>query len=138
MQRLATVRLPATRDNLQPLMETVARCAEGQGADAKQLGHIELALEEALVNVVSYACPDGTGEMAVRCAVDEKKRFVIEVRDTGAPFDPLEKTDPDVTAALDDREIGGLGIFFMKQLMDEIAYARQNDENVLTLTKDLS
>jgi len=138
MQFLARVRLPATRDNLSTMMETVTQCAEAQGADAKQLGHIELALEEALVNVVSYACPDGTGKMEVRCSRDEQKRFVIEILDSGPPFDPLSKEDPDVTAAMGDREIGGLGIFFMKQLMDSIEYARQNDKNILRLTKDLS
>ncbi|WP_300669660.1 ATP-binding protein [Desulfoluna sp.] len=138
MQFLARIRRPATHAHLAAMMETVVRCAEDQGADAKAQGHIELALEEALVNIVSYACPDGTGEMEVRCSLDKKKGFVIEILDSGPPFDPLSQGDPDTAADLEDRDIGGLGIFFMKQFMDRVEYFRKNDENILKLTKTLS
>jgi anti-sigma regulatory factor (Ser/Thr protein kinase) len=57
--------------------------------------------------------------------------------DKGIPFDPLQKPDPDITLSAEDREIGGLGIFITKQTMDTLAYARENGENILTMTKTL-
>ncbi|HSB04077.1 MAG TPA: ATP-binding protein, partial [Thermodesulfobacteriota bacterium] len=60
-------------------------------------------------------------------------RFVIEIIDRGVPFDVTAIPDPDVTAGIPERETGGLGIFFMKKVMDDVRYRRENDRNLLTL-----
>ena len=66
------------------------------------------------------------------CQID-RGRFIIEIIDSGIPFDVTATPDPDVTAGIQEREPGGLGIFFMKKMMDEVRYRRENDRNILTL-----
>ena len=63
--------------------------------------------------------------------------MAVTFRDRGVPYNPLEKEDPDVTALAAERKLGGLGIFLTKQLMDEVRYAYEDGQNVLTLTKKL-
>jgi sigma-B regulation protein RsbU (phosphoserine phosphatase) len=98
---------------------------------------LNLALEEAVVNVMNYAYPKGTvGTVTIDAeASDERLKFVIT--DQGAPFDPTAKEDADITLSVEDRPIGGLGIFLVRQLMDSINYERVNGCNVLTLRKKL-
>lgn len=137
MAFLTSIRLPAKLDSLGKIMETITGSAGQHGADINKTSHIELALEEALVNVFSYAYPAGTGEVEVRCSLKEKNKFIMEIIDSGPPFNPLSEDEPDLTANIDERKIGGLGIFFIKQLMDHIEYTRENDCNILTITKYL-
>ena len=97
-----------------------------------------VAIEEVFVNVAHYAYPESVGEMTLGIGFDEKSRTVMfRVTDKGIPFDPLKKQDPDITLSAEEREIGGLGIFIAKKTMDSIAYAYENDENVLTMIKKI-
>ncbi len=127
--------LPAKIENLDQMMEFIATAAVKQGFVAEQVNKIKLAAEEALVNVIRYAYvnkPDGG--MEISC--DNKDTCLeIEISDHGVAFDPLSLPDPDICAPLEDRRIGGLGIFMMKKIMDEVRYRRENDENVLTMVK---
>ena len=99
---------------------------------------INLALEEAVVNVMNYAYPEGeVGEIRLEAfAENGGLRFVIA--DKGCPFDPTASEEPDVTAGIDDRAIGGLGIFLVRHIMDNIHYERVGGQNVLTLWKKLN
>ena len=97
---------------------------------------IRLSIEEAVENVVRYAYEGGMGWIEVGTALDpEGVMLTIELKDAGVPFNPLEKADPDVTLSAEDREIGGLGIFLCKQLMDHIDYRYENGCNILTMSK---
>lgn len=96
---------------------------------------VQLAVEEAVVNVMDYAYPAGTrGELTVEVqADDEQLQFII--RDTGIPFDPTTTPEIDTTLSAKDRPIGGLGIHLVRQIMDDVQYRRIGEFNVLTLIK---
>ena len=98
---------------------------------------LNLALEEAVVNVMEYAYPEGQkGNVEIEVTADQEwMTFVI--MDTGIAFDPTMKEDADTTLSAEERPIGGLGIFLVRQLMDVIDYKRQDNKNVLTLQKKL-
>lgn len=99
---------------------------------------LRLSIEEAVVNVVQYAYEGGIGWLEAGTSLDEDKLILsIELRDAGTPFNPLEKEDPDVTLDADQRQIGGLGIFLCKKMMDSISYRYENGNNVLTMTKKI-
>lgn len=104
--------------------------------ETKEFYHIELASEEALVNVIKYAYPESEGEIEISCNVLGPKELEVEIRDWGIPFDPTSQVGQvDTQASLEDREIGGLGVYFIFQLMDEVTYTRHDDTNVLKMRK---
>ena len=97
---------------------------------------LRLAVEEAVVNVMEYAYPAGsTGEINIKVTSDgHRLRFVIT--DTGIPFNPTEAASADTTLSAEERPVGGLGIFLVRQMMDSINYERIGGKNVLKLRKD--
>ncbi len=105
------------------------------GLNPKVTQELELACEEILANIVSYAyLDDREHEIKVRLSA-QAGELRVEVEDDGHPFNPLEAPDPDLTTDLEDRKIGGLGIHFVRKLMDGLEYQRQGDRNLLTLRK---
>jgi serine/threonine-protein kinase RsbW len=99
--------------------------------------HIDIVLDELLVNTISYGYPDGrAGTIRLSMRVDDD--VVIEIEDDGDAFDPLSAPPPDLEAALEDRQVGGLGVHFVRTMMDSVAYQRIGGHNRLTLTKQLS
>lgn len=131
MERLV---LPARLDNLERMFTFIRAAASKQGFDPSLVNKIQLASEEALVNVISYAYPAGGGTLEIVCD-NLPDRLQITVIDSGKAFDPLALPDPDINAPMEKRRIGGLGIYLMKQIMDEVSYARENERNVLTMVK---
>lgn len=131
------ITLPAVMDSLHPLLAFALDRARAAGMPGDGLNGLELAAEEALVNVMSYAYPDGSGQVTVACAA-HNGHFRMDIVDQGLPFDPTAGPPPDLAAGIEDRGIGGLGMFFMKKFMDQVAYRRDGEENVLTLTKALT
>lgn len=100
----------------------------------KEITLINTALEEIFVNVAKYAYDDA-GFVEVTLSNDKSSvKFVF--RDSGKPFNPLDRQDPNITASSDEREIGGLGIYMVKQIMDSVSYEYVNNQNVLTLVKN--
>ena len=99
---------------------------------------IRLSIEEAVDNVVRYAYDGGIGWLEVGTRIDNDAPILtIELRDAGTPFNPLDRDDPDITLSAEDRQIGGLGIFLCKKLMDSISYRYENGNNILTMTKKI-
>ena len=132
MKVLLSLRLPAKLENLKRFKESVAGCARAQGFDQKRIYEIELAVEETLVNIFNYAYPETPGDIEINCKL-ENGRFIIEIIDSGIPFDMTSLTDPDLTADVEERKIGGLGIFLVKKMVDEVRYRREKDRNILNL-----
>ena len=100
---------------------------------------IRLSVEEAVENVVRYAYEGGVGWIEVGTGLDpEGVMLTILLKDAGVPFNPLDKPDPDVTLSAEERQIGGLGIFLCKKLMDHIEYKYEDGCNVLTMTKKIA
>ena len=97
---------------------------------------LHLSIEEAVENVVRYAYEGGIGWLEVGTSLDHDSLVLtVELRDAGVPFNPLEAPDPDVTLPANEREIGGLGIYLCKKMMDDIRYRYEDGNNVLTMTK---
>ena len=131
----ATIILPAKLDSLYESMNFVSSCAREQGFSEERINEIELALEEVLVNIFNYAYKESSieGNVEITCRLGDAESLVIEIADSGLPFDILAVREPDVTAEIDERPIGGLGVFFVKRLMDDVKYRREAERNILTL-----
>ena len=103
--------------------------------DGRLKAGLNLALEEAVTNVMMYAYPAGETGLIEISAGREGERIVFTVVDSGVPFDPTSVPDADTSLGVSERPIGGLGIFLVRKLMDEIRYERAGAKNVLTLVK---
>ena len=89
-----------------------------------------------LVNIINYGYPNGHGQITIECCLSGKLDLEIVIKDEGIPFDPFKaETACDCSAGLEDRSVGGYGIFFILHLMDEVIYKREENVNVLTLKK---
>ena len=105
-----------------------------QGCPMKAAMQLTVALEEIFINVAHYAYPNPPGELEL--GLDFKDGVVsMQFIDSGTPFDPLAKPDPDVTLGAEERGIGGLGIFMVKKSMDDVTYEFKDGKNILTLLK---
>ena len=122
------------RNDIQQI-PTLAEWIEMIGLPQELNMPINLALEEAVSNVMLYAYPGKSGQVLVEC--DKSDKLVFTISDSGVPFDPTQQEDPDVTQSAEERPIGGLGIFLVRQIMDDIRYERKDDKNILTLIKKL-
>ena len=128
----------ATKDALPEVMAFTEECLESFDCPMKSSMTICVAVEEIFVNIASYAYPDGDGNASLSFGFDENERLMtLVIKDSGTPFNPLEKAEPDITLSADDREIGGLGIFITKKTMDTVSYTYENGNNILTMTKKL-
>lgn len=108
----------------------------GTGFDESTIRKVELASEEALVNVIRHAYKGKKGEIDITITSVPKSHMEIVIVDQGPPFNPLKiETIVNPLAPLEERNEGGLGILFMKQYMDEIRYERNKERNILTLIK---
>jgi anti-sigma regulatory factor (Ser/Thr protein kinase) len=122
----------ATLEQLARVTEFVEEWADRFDLAAKKKLGALIAVEEAFVNICSYAYPEGAGEVELACTA-EGEALVLEIADAGRPFDVLSLPDPDTTSGIMDREIGGLGVHFIRKLTDEVSYRRENGRNILRM-----
>ncbi len=111
------------------------KLSEKWEAVAKHSFNINLALEEAVTNVINYAFEDDNEHLIKLDFSLKNRELKITITDDGIEFNPLLKEDPNTELSLEERKIGGLGIFFVKKIMDNIDYERINNKNILTLIK---
>lgn len=123
-------------ESLRPLLAFVRSSAMQQGLGQERLQEIDLVMEEILVNIFHYAYPDRPGDVEVSCRLADDGRLLVEVADQGVPFNMLSREDPDLKAGIEERSIGGLGVFFVKQFVRDIRYHREEGRNILTLPID--
>lgn len=111
---------------------------EENAMDMEMSMNINLAVEEAVVNVMNYAYPEGTvGEVRIDASVTDGLLTII-ISDSGTPFDPTGKEDPDINLPAEERAIGGLGILLVRQFMDTVTYQHTDGKNILILVKKLN
>ena len=122
----------ATLEHLALATEFIEECADRFDLAAKKKFGAQVAVEEAFVNICSYAYPEGSGDIELACGADGDA-FVLEIADKGAPFDVLSLPEPDTTLDIMDREIGGLGVHFIRKLSDRVSYRRENGQNILRM-----
>ncbi len=126
--------LPAKLTNLERMFAFIRQAAVRQCFTEEQQDKIQLACEEMLVNVINYAYPGKEGDLEITL---ENKEGCLEIGiiDSGIPFDPLAHAAPNILAPMEERKIGGLGIFIMRKIMDQVHYRREGEHNVLTMVK---
>ena len=138
MPEVFELRIPAVVEKLPELLAFIEQQLEEVGCPLKTQMEIAVAAEEVFVNIASYAYAPGTGIATVCIEIDDDPPVAtIAFSDSGVPFDPLKKADPDVTLPAEEREIGGLGIFMTRKFMDDVTYTYRDGQNILTLKKNL-
>ena len=119
------------------LNEFIDGVCEEAGIDMATTMSLNLALEEAVVNVMSYAYPQGTEGLVDIDVVSGNGHIYFIISDSGQPFDPTDKGEVDTTLSAEERPIGGLGIHLIRQIMDDVVYEYRDGKNILTLKKHI-
>ena len=119
------------------LADFVETIAEEKNLDQGTAMSLNLALEEAVTNVIQYAYPEGSDGLVDVEAVLREGQLEFIISDSGKPFDPTAKPEVDITAGVEERPIGGLGIHLVKHIMDSVSYRREEGKNVLTMIKKI-
>ncbi len=149
------LKIPAVIDNLAEVLKTVDAQLDAEGCPLKIKLQIDIAVEELFVNIANYAYKPDTGDADIlietmdSCPIPEDaqkdmsesekkgKWLRVTLSDSGTPFNPLSKEDPDVTLPAQERRIGGLGIFMVKKSMDYMYYEFKDDKNNISICKKL-
>lgn len=132
------ITLEAKTENLDKVLAEVDSVLEENDCPLKLQMQIDVAVEEIFVNIANYAYTPEIGEATLRMeVVGDPKKFVITFMDRGIPYNPLGKEDPDVTLSVEERKIGGLGIYMVKKSMDQLYYSHTDGMNVFSMEKHL-
>lgn len=124
-------------ESLSIISDFVAKVLKEIGADEGTVFGVQMAVDEACTNIIQYAYREQKGIITLVCELVDDE-FVVTIRDKGEPFDPSRVPPPDLKADLDKRKIGGLGIHFMRKMMDEVSYNLDAEKgNELTMRKKL-
>jgi len=130
-----TLSLKAGIENLPVFLGFLTHFLTERSFSLKRRKEIEIAAEEALVNIIRYAYQlDKPGDLELSFHDKTDKRLEIEFRDRGTPFDPTSMTEPDTELSISERKIGGLGILLIRRMVDGLTYRRQGDQNILTFS----
>lgn len=130
--------IAATVENIETVTDFVNEQLEALDCPMKAMMQIDIAIDELFGNIAHYAYNPEVGSATVRVEVaEEPLSVIITFIDNGVPFDPLATEDPDVTLSVEERGVGGLGVYMVKKSMDEITYTYKNGQNILTIKKHL-
>ena len=130
------ITVDALLENLQEVIDFATEKLEARECPMKASMQLELVIEEIFVNIASYAYHPEIGPATFCMEFEENPvAVVITFIDGGKPYNPLEKKDPDTTLDIDERDVGGLGIFLVKKNVDEIAYEYADEKNILRMKK---
>ena len=129
--KLAEARL----ETLPEVLAFIDGILEEMECSMKAQMQIDVVVEELYVNVAHYAYAPGTGPLTIQAEAGADRELTITFIDEGVPYDPLARPDPDITLSIEERPVGGLGIFMVKNTMDDMTYRREDDRNVLTIRK---
>jgi serine/threonine-protein kinase RsbW len=126
---------PARFEFLDEIRDMVAEVARSGGFSEKSIYSLQLAADEAASNIIEHAY-EGESDASLFMTCDMKgDQIVITMRDTGKPFNPASVKEPNLKADLSERQIGGLGVYLMRKLMDTVHYESSRSGNLLTMTK---
>lgn len=126
----------AKTENLEQVLEFVNGLLEEKNSPMNLVFELDIAVEELFVNIAHYAYTPEIGEATIQVSFEEED-VVITFIDRGIPYNPWAKKDPDITLSLEERQIGGLGIYMVKNSMDEVDYAYIDGKNVVTIKKNV-
>lgn len=133
---MKSIVVDAINENIETVNDFIHESLTKFKVSDQTLMEVDLAVEEIYVNIANYAYNPDIGKAEIRCEVTEKPLTIcVEFLDGGVPYNPLENEDPDITLSAEERSIGGLGVFLVKQVMDTIDYQFKNNKNILTIKK---
>ncbi|MFP4362397.1 MAG: ATP-binding protein [Spirochaetia bacterium] len=135
---MKTIVVQAREEELFPVQQEVSGFLEEAGVQATIIDKVELVIEELLVNIMQYGYESGPGTITIEYELNESRVFTLIIADEGKKFNPLEKDDPDIDVPASDRQIGGLGIYLVKQIMDSVDYSYRDNKNIMTMKKKLA
>ncbi|MCR5597483.1 MAG: ATP-binding protein [Lachnospiraceae bacterium] len=126
-------------DSLETINEAVESSMRDAGASEAKIISVDVAIDEIFSNIIFYSGLKETDKAVIRVTIeeDDEKSITLEFIDTGRPFNPLEQPEPDVTKPVEERKIGGLGIFMVKKSMDHVSYRNEEGKNILTIRKKI-
>ncbi len=133
---IRTMIFDAVIENLYSILDIVDEELSGVNPDQALLADIHVCVEEIFVNIASYAYRDTVGRVEMELEVTENT-FRMLFCDSGSPYNPLEKSAPDITLSATERNVGGLGIFMVKEMMDIVTYEYKENKNWLYITKNI-
>ena len=135
---MSELTIEAKTENLEKVLAFVDKHLEEKECAIKVQMQIDVAVEELFVNIAQYAYDSDTGMVTIQVEIQEEPLAVmITFIDNGVPYNPLTKEDPDITLAAEERQIGGLGIYMVKNTMDDITYEYKDGQNILRIRKQL-
>ena len=131
------INVPAILEQVEKITDFVNGELQEDNLPGKLIRQIDIAIDELFANIANYAYEKGkNGSVTVQVETEEAPRAVmISFIDSGVPFDPLSHEEPDVSLGAEERSIGGLGIFLVKKIMDEVNYRFEDGKNILTIKK---
>lgn len=132
------LKLAASEENMEQVLRQVEELLQQTNCDETAQMQIMMAAEELFINIAHYAYGGQPGEAVLTMGIErEPLRFRMTFRDKGIPYNPLEHEDPDITLPAQEREIGGLGIYLIKNTMDKMEYENRDGWNILSIEKRL-
>ena len=136
---MSDLKITATLENMEKVQEFIQEKLSKYDVSEKIKSQIDIAVEEIFVNIAHYAYNPNVGEAVIVCNIEEGDSAVVEIsfEDWGKPFNPLEKEDVDITLSAEEREIGGLGIYMVKQMMEKVDYKYEDNKNIFTIRKSI-
>jgi anti-sigma regulatory factor (Ser/Thr protein kinase) len=128
----------ATVENIALVTDFVDEQLENYNCPMKAQMQINIAIDELFGNIAHYAYDPNVGPATVKVEViEDSMAVIITFIDSGVPYDPLAKADPDITLSADERDFGGLGIYMVKKSMDDITYEYKDGKNILRIKKNI-
>ncbi len=128
-------RFPASLDHLYQMLSFIREFVEGMGFNTSDLSKIELAAEEAIVNIISYGYSSHQGNIEITCQSPNPETVHITIKDDGIPYNPVANHKEKSKLDLNNCTVGGYGIYFIVKIMDDVKYTREDNSNVLMLVK---
>ncbi|MEA3488609.1 MAG: ATP-binding protein [Euryarchaeota archaeon] len=132
MEDLFELEIDSKLENLAVIGEFIRDAMHELGLADRKIFGVEMAVDEACTNIINYGYTVDVGLINITCRRKDEDVIVV-IKDRGKPFDPTSVPPPDRDASLEKRKIGGLGVYFMKTLVDEVKYEFRDGKNVLTL-----
>ena len=136
---MKSITVEAKIENVDKVTEFVNEVLEEKDCPLKVQMQLDVAIDEIFGNIAYYAYGKGSGNATIQIEMeDNPPKITLTFIDQGIPYNPLVSKDPDITLDIEDREIGGLGIFLVKKTMDELSYEYVDGQNILTMKKELA
>jgi len=135
MQDIVTYTIESDINAIPRVSLVLDQAMRANGFTEEEILDTQLAVEEAITNVIVHGYAKSPGTIVITCRTTLKGVAEIQIEDTAPPFNPLTIPEPDITVAIEERKIGGLGIFLIRQVMDDITYRYENGKNILVLVK---